>query len=307
MMTTMTMSTGRPPAITGIRETANSGLSGTTPSTYARRLSRLLELRGAVPVPFPTVVVEPTPSTLAAIRPYLLPGALDSFAAIAFTSRIGISSFALALEEAPPPPAPPLSGSKDEPLVIAALGKDAEVLREGDLLSKLCRSPSMVKILVPEIASPAELVNSLGDGFGRMVLCPVPTVVDLREPPVIPEFLNHLKAAGWVVVRVSAYETRWAGPGCVAEMVRTEIGDSPDAIVFTSSAEVEGLVKGLEAAGCDWGTMRRRWPEMLVAAHGPVTAEGVERFGIGVDVVGASFDSFDGVLDALALKFLDQK
>ncbi|XP_072972872.1 uncharacterized protein [Typha angustifolia] len=274
----------------------------TTPLTYAGRLSHLLRLRGAAPLSLPTVAVEPTPSTLAALRPYLLAGTLDSFSAVAFTSRNGISAFSLALPDDDDTP-PPLADS-GEPFTVAALGKDADLLREGDLLSRICRNPSRIRIIVPETASPAGLVESLGDGSGRRVLCPVPNVVDLEEPPVVADFVADLEAAGWVGVRVPAYETRWAGPRCAEEMARRrETDEEIDAIVFTSSAEVEGLMKGLHELGWDWKTVRRTWPEMVVAAHGPVTARGVERFGICVDVVSARFDSFDGVLDALASRW----
>lgn len=271
----------------------------TTPLTYAGRLTRFLELRGAAPFPVPTVAVEPTPRTLAAVEPYLSGGALDSFAALAFTSRTGIAALALALALVDGGP-PPLA-EVGESFTVAALGKDAELLHEGGFLSRLCRNPSRIKILVPEIASPAGLIAALGDGFGRRVLCPVPTVVDLEEPPVIPNFVGDLKAAGWIPVRVPAYETRWVGPGCAEGLMESK--GPLDAIVFTSSAEVEGLMKGLEAAGWDWGKVRRRWPEMLVGAHGPVTAKGVERFGVRVDVVSSRFGSFHGILEALASKW----
>lgn len=279
----------------------------TTPPSYAGRLTRLLDLRGATPLPVPTVVVEPTPATLAALGLYLpftgnaaaAPSrdTLDSFSALAFTSRTGISAFALALSGAG---RPPLADS-GEVFTVCALGRDAELLDEGGFLSKLCRNAGRVRVLVPEIASPAGLVASLGYGSGRRVLCPVPEVVGLAEPPVVPDFLRGLEASGWDAVRVPAYETRWAGPRCGEVLVGL---DGPlDAVVFTSTAEVEGLLMGLDSVGWEWGRVRQRWPEMLVAAHGPVTAEGAERMGVRVDVVGSRFSSFDGVLDKLALKW----
>lgn len=80
--------------------------------------------------------------------------------------------------------------------------------------------------------------------------------------------------------------------------------DDLDAIVFTSTAEVEGLLKSLsEFYGLDWAMVRRRWPELVVAAHGPVTAAGAERLGVSVDVVSSRFDSFDGVVDALDFRW----
>lgn len=285
-----------PPPIPAQNPLSGRRIAFTTPLTYAGRLTPLLELRGAAPLPVPTVAVEPTPRSLAAVEPYLHRGTLDSFAALAFTSRTGISAFALALTAGGPPPL----ADAGEPFTVAALGKDAELLHEGGFLSRLCRNTSRIKVLVPEIASPASLVAALGDGLGRRVLCPVPTVVDLEEPPVIPNFVGDLEVARWIPVRVPAYETRWAGPGCADCLIKLK--GPLDAMVFTSSAEVEGLMKGLEAAGWDWGKVRRRWPEMLVGAHGPVTAKGVERFGVRVDVVSLRFSSFDGILEALASK-----
>ncbi|KAJ3669424.1 hypothetical protein LUZ60_011374 [Juncus effusus] len=277
----------------------NLSLSGrriafTSPSNYSIRLSRLLELHGATPLPIPTISVGPTPSTL---RPAL--SSLDSFSALAFTSRTGISSFSLALSSSPPPP---LSAS-GHAFIVAALGTDAELLQEGEpcLLEKLCANSSRIRLLVPDTATPCGMIECLGNGGGRKILCPVPVVVGLTEPPVIPCFLAGLEGAGWIPVSVASYKTRWAGPECVSSLV--ELKDELDAIVFTSSAEVEGFLKGLDAVGWSWENMKGRWPELLVAAHGPVTAKGVESFGLNVDVVSRNCSSFAGVLDALSSQF----
>lgn len=153
---------------------------------------------------------------------------------------------------------------------------------------------------MPATATPSGLVAVLGAGDGRKVLCPVPLVVGLEEPPVVPGFLRELWACGWVPVRVEAYETRWAGPMCAEGIVRaSEERDRLDAVVFTSSAEVEGLLKSLSEFGLGFGDLRRRSPGLVVAAHGPVTAAGAERLGVEVDVVSSKFDSFDGVVDVL--------
>lgn len=144
-------------------------------------------------------------------------------------------------------------------------------------------------------------VESLGFGHGRRILCPIPSVIDLTEPPVIPDFMKDLEAAGWIPVKVTAYETRWMGSKCVEKLVN--LYEKLDAILFTSTAEVEGLLKGLDEFGWDWRTVNRRWPEIVVGAHGPVTAKGAESFGVAVDVVSERFSSFDGVLDALKLRW----
>ncbi|KAJ6837753.1 uncharacterized protein M6B38_322755 [Iris pallida] len=275
----------------------------TTPPAYSPRLSSLLSVRGgAEPLSVPTISVDPTPHAF--LQHHAANGSsLDSFAGIAFTSRTGIHSFSLALDldldllRLSPSGGPPS-------FFLAALGKDADLLYgEDGLAAKLlaCDDPTRIRILVPDVASPAGLVKSLGFGYGKKILCPVPTVVDLTEPPVIPDFLKDLEEAGWVPVRVSAYETRWIGPKCVERLVALD--KDLDAIIFTSTAEVEGLIMGLKELGWDWDMVRRRWPNMVVGAHGPVTAKGAERYGIDVDVVSEKFSSFDGVLDALDLRW----
>jgi uroporphyrinogen-III synthase len=282
----------------------------TTPQTggagYGDRLGALLRQRGARPVPVPTIAVQPhEPDRL---RPFLLPGALDPFAALAFTSRSGISAFARAL----PPSSSyshhrPLSDASASalPFTVAALGSDADLLDRA-FLSRLCSDPgTRVAVLVPGVPTPAGLVEALGPGSGRRVLCPVPDVVGLREPPVVPDFLAGLEAAGWVAVRAPAYTTCWAGPGCAEALVGPDAA-AFDAIVFTSTAEVEGLLKGLDAAGWTCARLRARWPGMVVAAHGPVTAAGARSLGVEVDVVSARFSSFHGVVDALATTFSPQ-
>ncbi|VAI19141.1 unnamed protein product [Triticum turgidum subsp. durum] len=237
---------GRRVAFTTPQTTGGGGGEG-----YGGRLGALLRQRGAHPLPVPTIAIRAhEPDRL---RPYLLPGALDPFTALA-----------------------------------------------------LCRDAGRVAVLVPDVPTPAGLVEALGRGSGRRVLCPVPDVDGLREPPVVPDFLARLDAAGWTAVRAPAYTTCWAGPGCAERLVAPDAA-APDAIVFTSSAEVEGLLKGLDAAGWSWPRLRARWPDMVVAAHGPVTAEGVRRLGIEVDVVSSRFSSFHGVLDALAATFCSQQ
>lgn len=263
----------------------------TTPQNYAGSLSNLLSLKGFEPLWCPILTIHPTPL---AIKSHLLPPILHSFSAIAFTSRSGITALLDAATEI----GEPLLPSRGDTFLIAALGKDSELLDHG-FLSRICPNTSRIRVVVPEIATPNGLAEALGVGNNRRVLCPVPRVVGLNEPPVVPNFLRDLEAKGWVPVRVDAYETRWAGPDCARKLVERGKDEKLDAIVFTSTGEVEGLLKSLGHLGLEWEVMRKRWPEMVVAAHGPVTAAGAERLGVKVDLVSSKFDSFNGVVDAL--------
>ncbi|KAM1508147.1 hypothetical protein ACFX10_017499 [Malus domestica] len=271
----------------------------TTPPNYAARLAHLLTLKGFKPLSAPTLIVQPTPSTVAALKPHLSPPSLDLFSAVAFPSRTAVAAFSSAAADVPHP----LLSPHGDVFTVAALGKDSELI-DDSFVHRLCPNPDRIRILVPLTATPNALVQSLEDGRGRRVLCPVPLVVGLVEPPVVPHFLRDLEAKHWVPVRVNAYETRWAGPGCAEEVVEKIEDEALDAIVFTSTAEVEGLLKSFKEFGLDWETAKSRCPKMLVAAHGPITAAGAQMLGVGVDLVSSQFGSFQGVVDALHAEIL---
>nr|GEW28746.1 tetrapyrrole biosynthesis, uroporphyrinogen III synthase [Tanacetum cinerariifolium] len=233
----------------------NRLIAFTTPETYAVRLSPLITLKGWTPLWFPTISVGPTAHTKSSLVHYLTPPSpiINSFSALAFTSRNGISAFLHAMSSCiDSPPLSPCSSSHDN--------------------------------------------DKWAGGYGRKVLCPVPLVVGLDEPEVVPNFLRQLHRMGWVAVKVDAYETQWMASECGVRLLET---DKVDAIVFTSTAEVQGLLKSLKVMGLEWSDVAKRNPGMVVAAHGPVTAAGAESFGVCVNVVSTRFGSFDGVVDAL--------
>ncbi|OMO84406.1 Tetrapyrrole biosynthesis, uroporphyrinogen III synthase [Corchorus olitorius] len=269
----------------------------TTPPNYAARLSDLLTLKGHTPLWCPTITTHSTPQSL---TPHLSPHSISLLSAIAFPSRASITSFSLAAVSLPRPLLP----SHGSTLILAALGKDSELI-DTQFMSQICSNLQRIKVLVPPTATPNSLALSLGEGYGRRVLCPVPKVVGINEPPVVPDFLKDLDGGGWIPIRVDAYETRWVGPNCAEEVVRKaeQSEGEVDAIVFTSTGEVEGFLKSLSEFSWDWGMVRKRWPRLLVAAHGPVTAAGAESLGVDVDVVSPNFGSFQGVVDALDAHF----
>lgn len=268
----------------------------TTPSLYAPRLQFLLQQHGAIPLWCPSIVVETTARTRQDVQDCL--GTLESYSGIAFTSRAGIQALAEVLQHRKD-----LLGPDGDEFFVAALGRDAELLKELDVFGRNKR----VKMVIPSVASPQALVEELGEGNGKHILCPVPFVENLEEPLVIPDFLQALHCRGWQVKRLNAYITRWAGPDCAKPLlVSGEAGSSMDsrsptmmnldALVFTSTAEVEGLLKSLNAMGMP---ALRKGAKPVVAAHGPVTAAGAARLGVQVDFVNKNFQSFDGIIDSL--------
>lgn len=274
----------------------------TTPSIYASRLQYLLQQNGAIPLWCPSVVVETTPHSRQAVL-HCLSGSsrLAHYSGIAFTSRSGIKALAEALQGCQQV----LDPVGDE-FFVCALGRDAELIKELNLFGGNKR----VTMVVPSISTPDALVEKLGQGNGRHILCPVPSVENLEEPRVIPDFLQALLSKGWQAERLNAYVTRWAGFDCAKDLLGSSASEASsmalqepcmknvDALVFTSTAEVEGLLKSLNALGIP---ALRRGSKPVIAAHGPVTAAGASRLGLQVDVVNKTFHGFEGIIDSLDL------
>ncbi|XP_057828855.2 uncharacterized protein LOC131040004 [Cryptomeria japonica] len=132
---------------------------------------------------------------------------------------------------------------KGDPFFVGALGKNAQLLKD----LKFCIENPRVKTLVPTIAIPKGLVDELGDGHVRKILCPLPLVLGLDKPSVVPNFLMALQAKGWDAVRLNAYVTRWARSDCAQMLLGMR---ETDAIVLTSITETQGLLKNLLFFGC---------------------------------------------------------
>uniref|UniRef100_A0A8R7QDR1 Tetrapyrrole biosynthesis uroporphyrinogen III synthase domain-containing protein n=1 Tax=Triticum urartu TaxID=4572 RepID=A0A8R7QDR1_TRIUA len=239
------------------------------------------------------------------LRPYLLPGALDPFAALAFTSRSGIAP---SPAPSPPPPPPPSFPSPTPPPRSPSPWRHSAATPTSWTAPSLPGSaatpggwPSSSRTSPPPPASWRRW--GAGPAAACSALSPTSTAPRAARRARLPRPARRGRVDGRARAGVHHVLGR---PGLRERLVAPDAA-APDAIVFTSSAEVEGLLKGLDAAGWSWPRLRARWPDMVVAAHGPVTAEGVRRLGIEVDVVSSRFSSFHGVLDALAATFCSQQ
>lgn len=255
----------------------------TAPKSYGEFLVEWLEHAEAIPVWAPTISIHRHEQTRQAVRGAI--AQIHSVAGIIFTSRNGIKAVAEAL------PAEILS--LPQPFLLGALGRDAQLL---NTLGSLCHAPGIQRV-IPHEATPKALVTALGEGYGRSLLCPVPRVVGLTEPDVVPDFLRDLQLAGWHPIRVDAYETTWMGDRCAERFC-----SGLDAWIVTSTAEVEGLIKSFNAMNLD----RSQWLEnVVVAAHGPVTAKGAEQLEMCVQVMSHDSSSFGGVIESLSQFWAD--
>ncbi|CAG9466575.1 unnamed protein product [Pedinophyceae sp. YPF-701] len=269
----------------------------TSPRQYAGGLSQRLVDAGARPIWTPTIEIRGL-TERGAVEELdggaraLLSGA---YTHVLFSSKNGVYALMAHLEDlcgTPEAAARALSASAS----VWALGADGEVARA--LGVEPCE--------VPPEASTQGLVRELvarGEADGARALVPVPTVAGgLREPPVVPRFMAALEAAGVHAHRVPAYETVLADAGdCAVELRMLEEGDVA-AVVFTSTAEAQGLAAHFGGAAAAARALERGG--VVIAAHGPYTARGVrETLGLDVPVVGVDYSSFQGVTDALCAHF----
>jgi len=189
-------------------------------------------------------------------------------------------------------------------LTCWALGADAAALASAGVPAG--------RIRTPPVPSTAGLVAALAaEGPyppGAAFLAPVPAVGGgLTEPPVVPTFLAGLAGlAGCpAVVAPPAYETLPGLPPGSATALRADLAAGRlAAALFTSTAEAEGLAGALGRGGslADGAAALARAVAggLVLAAHGPTTAAGVEgMLGCAVSVVSGDASSFGGVVAAL--------
>jgi len=274
----------------------------TAPRQYAAKLGAALLEAGAQPIWLPTIA---TVALKDAKHLRQLDAALSNlgvFRHIAFTSRSGIEAVVARLADT--------RHGGDRRAAAVELGSCGATLwalgADGGALTDL----GIKDVQTPNEASTQGLVRELvarGEADGAAVLCPVPHVeTPLKEPVVVPRFLEALEAAGVTATRVPAYLTEAATVDAAhfLDAAFPRDGAGVDAIAFSSTAEAQGLQHLLTAYN-----RRRAWAAMEkvgvpLAAHGPYTAAGVEAtLGKPVAIVSENFSSFRGVVAALELYF----
>ncbi|PXF44380.1 putative uroporphyrinogen-III synthase [Gracilariopsis chorda] len=271
----------------------------TAPAQYAARLLPRLIERHARPIHAPLICTKPLSESLAFdLEEAIL--RLSEYDIVAFTSRTGIRSFAEKIRTLCETDEQASLMLRASGVRIAALGADGSAVSE-----YLHVAPD----ILPPDPSPSGLVDFLALDLelkGSRILCPIPKVVNLPEPPVVPNFLRGLKEAGFRVKSVAAYVTS------PLERVKVEVEIEMlqkghiDAVLVSSQGEANALYSLLSESERSALLEQLNSGQVLLAAHGPYTAAGIsEVFGIESIVVSQNWASFQGVVDALETKFAE--
>jgi uroporphyrinogen III methyltransferase/synthase len=249
----------------------------TRPKGQAASTSKLLRLRGAEPIEWPTIEITDPPDPARARRAAREARHYD---VVAFTSENGVDRFfgALAAEGLD---ARAFGGAR---LAAIGPGTAAALAAHGvraDVVPTSYRGEELASALLADRA----IAGPLAAAARPRVL--VPRALVARE--VLAEALG---AAGVEVDIVPVYETRAASPTRSAELVARFASRSIDVVLLTSSSTATHLAErlGERAAELTRG--------VLVASIGPITTRTAEDLGLIVAVT-ARESTIPGLLEAL--------
>lgn len=242
----------------------------TRPEHQAGSTARELRRRGAEPVRFPTISIEPAPDAAAVTASIERLGDYDL---VVFTSDNGVRHFFAALGAAGRD-ARALGGAK-----LAAIGSATA--------AGLARHGLRVDVVAEKFVA-EHLAEAILDRFPKGTRVLVPRARVARE--VLPE---TLRKAGLVVDVVPVYETVTATPERATEL--RSLIPTIDVVLLTSSSTVERLIELISDASLLAHT--------TVASIGPITTNTAEQLGLNVAVT-AEVSTVEGLIEALEDHFL---
>lgn len=249
----------------------------TRPPEQAAQLARLLEDAGARVTVLSSIAIAPLEETSAldAVVQRLAQGG-RAYDWVVFTSVNGVR----ALDQR-----------------LAALGWDWGVLRGpavaaiGPATAQALEAHGITPALVPDEYVAEGILRGIGNVAGKRMLL-------LRADIARKTLAEELRREGAEVDEVAAYQTVVAPPD--AALLRHLLDtDRPDAITFTSSSTVRGLVQSLDAAGY---VASETLTGIALACIGPVTAGTLREHGLEPALVAGEY-TMPGLVHALIVYF----
>lgn len=180
---------------------------------------------------------------------------------------------------------------------LAASGWDWSLLRHpavaaiGPATAQALEAHGITPALVPDEYVAEGIVRGIGNVAGKRMLL-------LRADIARKTLAEELRRGGAEVDEIAAYRTVVVPPD-VALLRHLLDADRPDAITFTSSSTVRGLVQSLDAAG---RVPSQALAGIALACIGPVTAGTVREHGLEPAVVAEEY-TMPGLVQALIVHF----
>ena len=253
----------------------------TAPSNYARRFANIIEEAGGNAILFPTIetILNPKTSAIDSIWQHA-----ESIDWLVLPSRKAMDAFFDRIDSR--------SLNSISRLKFCAIGNDINYLKE---------KYNTIAAIEPKESGPNGIVEELAKQTniqGQNIVVVSPLVIGLKEPNVIPNFIRDLKSLKANVRKAEGYITQLSDSLNYLNEIELLKSGKIDIIAFTSTAEIEALIKLTSLELID---------KQIVACFGPYTGNNAKKFGLHPEYIGQKYSSFEDFVSGITDYLLNQK
>lgn len=248
----------------------------TAPSNYALRFANIIEEAGGKAVLLPSVetIINPNTHDVDSIWQHsknidwvILPSrkAMDAF----FYKSNRDTIFSNNISE----------------LKFCAIGNDIHYLKE---------KYNIIAAIEPIESGPNGIVDALRklpNIQGKNIVIVAPLVIGLTEPNVIPNFIRNLKGLKANVTKAEGYITQLSDSLNFLSEIELLKNGKIDIIAFTSTAEIEALIKLTSTELID---------KQTVVCFGPYTGNNAKKLGLHPEYIGKKYSSFEDFVSGIS-------
>lgn len=253
----------------------------TAPSNYAYRFANIIEEAGGKAILFPTIETILNPNTKAIDSIWQHAESIDW---LVLPSRKAMDAFFDRIDST--------SLNSISKLRFCAIGNDINYLKE---------KYNTIAAIEPKESGPNGIVEELGKQAniqGQNIVVIAPLVIGVEEPNVIPNFIRDLKRLKANVTKAEGYITQLSDSLDYLNEIELLKNGKIDIIAFTSTAEIEALIKLTSLELID---------KQIVACFGPYTGNNAKEFGLNPEYIGQKYSSFEDFVSGITEYLLNQK
>lgn len=253
----------------------------TAPSNYAYRFANVIEEAGGKAILFPTIQTIINPNTKAIDSIWKQAESIDW---LVLPSRKAMDAFFDRIDST--------SLNSISKLRFCAIGNDINYLKE---------KYNTIAAIEPKESGPNGIVEELGKQAniqGQNIVVIAPLVIGVEEPNVIPNFIRDLKSLKANVTKAEGYITQLSDSLNYLNEIELLKNGKIDIIAFTSTAEIEALIKLTSLELID---------KQIVACFGPYTGNNAKEFGLDPEYIGQKYSSFEDFVSGITEYLLNQK
>lgn len=253
----------------------------TAPSNYAYRFANVIEEAGGKAILFPTIQTIINPNTKAIDSIWKQAESIDW---LVLPSRKAMDAFFDRIDST--------SLNSISKLRFCAIGNDINYLKE---------KYNTIAAIEPKESGPNGIVEELGKQAniqGQNIVVIAPLVIGVEEPNVIPNFIQNLKSLKANVTKAEGYITQLSDSLDYLNEIKLLKNGKIDIIAFTSTAEIEALIKLTSLELID---------KQIVACFGPYTGNNAKEFGLNPEYIGQKYSSFEDFVSGITEYLLNQK